>query len=486
MLARSPADHHSYPSAELSPDTVVDATNAILDRLDSADRVRLVLPYPINEGAGEWLAPAWVRQNVLTVPPLPAKATSLVFPPRTPADSGAEIWLAPGGTVTPADETITLVELAPDLPPVTIERLSATPTEEGWRVDVIFRNHTAETRYAPYVTLSMNRDEVVSFAPSALGVMAGQPPGVEIPADGLASVSFTVAKPFVAVALLGEFAEVESVAYLICDAGEPVRAFVDGDDMIMVHRYIKADPAVVRTTNDESAELLIARANRVPAGFGMVPQMTFDDHSGELAYENVTLAEAEINSTHPAMANVDLSGVAVKELKVFHLIYAGSEVLASYDGKPIIMDVSHTDRAPWIVVSFDISPENTNWTLDESFVVFMANSVRYLVPRNHAQVGYVAPLEAAGWEQWTPLSRMLRTYGGLHLWPAEGFWADEWGRAHAVSLVGLDASEPATLAMDIIDRWALPAPSLQAEVLALWPALTLLAAGLWGLGWALR
>ncbi len=486
-LERSPARRQVtiriYPSAEVTEETFVEATNAILDKLDPADRVRLIRPVPINEGAGEWQSPAQARQSVLSIPQLPATATSLVFPPRDPVD-GAELWLAPGGTVTPADDVITLVELSPSLPPVTIERLSATPTDDGWRVDVLFRNHTDEDQSVAFMPSVADADGLANFDPTSF-VLLGQPYGATVPANGLGAGTFATSKPFVAVALLGEFIEVESVAYIICDAGQPVCAYVEGDNMTMVHRYIAADPAAT-TGSLESGELMIFTDAGGHAALRWVPKMTFDDHSGELGYENVTLAEAVINSTHPAMAGVDLSGVAVKELKVFNLIYSGSEVLASYDGKPIIMDVSGTDRPPRIVTSFDISPENTNWTLDESFVVFMANSVRYLVPRNYAQAGYVAPLAAPGWEQWTPLTRGQGYRGGLYLWPTEGFWQDQWGRIHAISLVGLNASEPNASAKAIIEQWSPPGATQAQEVFAFWPILVLAAGGLWLLGWALR
>jgi hypothetical protein len=488
-IERSPARRQLtirlYPSAEVAPQTFIDASEAILDKLDSSDRVRLILPSPIDGRGEEWLSPAEARRAVRLVPQLPAPATSLIFPPRETIEGGAELWLALGGTVTPADESITLVELATDLPPVTFERITATLVAEGWRVDVLFRNHSAEEQTATFMSSTADADEIPTLDPARF-VLAGLPYHITIPAGQVAGESFIVTQPFVAIALLGEQLDVVAAAYIVCDVAEPVRAAMVGDGMAMVRRYIAADPVIAPASRDEPGDLLIFTVNPL-ADYEPLPLIAFNEPGDGPVYTNVVLTDAVVNVAHPVMANVDLSAVAVRELQTFEGLSGGFEVVASYEGQPIIATLSLAGRGSMVLTSFDIDPANTNWTLDESFVIFMANSVRWLVPRNHAQVGYTAPLDATDWQEWTALAPlMLLASTGESPWPHEGFWRDQWGRVRAVSLVGLNASEPTEAPMDIIEQWAPPAPATQPEIFGLGPILVLLAAGLWLAGWALR
>lgn len=79
---------------------------------------------------------------------------------------------------------------------------------------------------------------------------------------------------------------------------------------------------------------------------------------------------------HPALRGLVLDGVLIGEARTLRAVEGGgAAVIASGDRGPLIADVSD-DKARALVVSF--RPVNSNWPLQWSWVVFVAQAVGYL------------------------------------------------------------------------------------------------------------
>jgi hypothetical protein len=144
-----------------------------------------------------------------------------------------------------------------------------------------------------------------------------------------------------------------------------------------------------------------------------------------------------------------------------------------------------------VYVAFAFDTENTNFGMTESFVVFLANAMRWLAPRALAAARYecVSPLEAGPQVDWkrvagdAPFGGRPLSEGG-HPWP--GVYRDSRGGWHAVSLTGLRSASPAVGPDRAAAAAPLPAPRMSATSRELGATLALAAVLLWLAGWALR
>ena len=130
--------------------------------------------------------------------------------------------------------------------------------------------------------------------------------------------------------------------------------------------------------------------------------------------------------------------------------------------------------------------------MQDDFVIFLANAVRYLAPpgRAAATFSHVTPRQAG--------VRKLRDFAPAALPPQDpfgrarcplvtpGLYRDAAGRLHAVSLVGLCSRQPATPATEAAAAVKLPDPQATGRDVELWPILLAAAAALWLLGWTFR
>ena len=199
------------------------------------------------------------------------------------------------------------------------------------------------------------------------------------------------------------------------------------------------------------------------------------------------------------MAGVDLAGAAVRQLPVWRGADNVRELreLASMDGGAfIVVDEANRPGGPLgrrVSVLCDVATENTNWPTLESFIFFMANTMRWLSPVEEGDGEYVyrAPIEVgspADWRQVLADEGLAEQRGigeaGVLLGP--GVYAGPEGRLHAVSLVALRSGRPGVTVARAVAAAELGEAVGEGRSLAAWPMLVGLAGVLWLAGWTLR
>jgi len=482
-----------YPSAELAGDggaAIRRAAHRLLARLSAADRVQLVLPDVLG-GRTDWLSPAQARRRIDALPILPARADELsVHIP--PAGEAPTIILAPASAGLTGGGNVSLVELPTALPAVTVDRIGAVELPDGgMQVFVALQNHADEP-----IPVTMR----VEALDCELGQAANKRPSVVVPAGGRIADTQTLpeAGEVIVVAVDGVRGEGPlDIAYLVRRAAARRKVTMIGQDNPLVRRYISSDESLVLVGDAADADIVIANGTAAAGGkpslvFGAAAIKPFRDQSAIL--QHIQLSRADVTADHPVMAGVELAGVAVRQLPTWR--GGGSspwaKVLAGAGGGAFIV-VDEADRRGQAIgravyVLPDISVSNTNWTTLESFVIFMANAVRWLAPgADGDEYGCRSPIEAGRPADWRPVGVAGRDDGGDTgcLLPP-GVYTDADGGLHALSLVGLRAGSPnvpveqavdaAQLGEAVSDRWS-------AEI---WPMLAGMAAALWLVGWALR
>jgi len=483
-----------YPSAEIAaqpgPDNLRSAVWALLDRLDTGDRVKLLRPQLLG-GASDWLSVAAARDALEALRPLPIPAAKLSMPPAAAAQR--VYHFLPAGTNPPAGARLSVVEIPASLPPVTIEAFAARRLPGG-KVQLLLavRNQTtavqrvAALRLVTYDESPSRRKETGSIAPFSL------------PAGGRRDfiLSAAPAAGYAATCLAADAAPAPGGAtYLAQRRATVARVAMIGPDAPLVRRYVNVDPSLQLVAGAEDADIVIA--NRVEAPKGK-PALMIDPPSAPAGWrrrnqplEAVELWKADIAADEAVMRHVDLSGVAVRRLRPWVASGAPAQGrLASYGGDALILrDESDAgDGAKRIYVAFDLAAENTNFPTTDAFVIFLANVMRYLAP---APVGperyeFLTPMEAGPVEGLTALE--VNTPRGPEAssvaWP--GLYRDGSGQLHAVSLVALRGAEPNVPPDRAVAAAPLPAPRHHRKALELWPVLAVAALLFWLAGWTLR
>lgn len=484
-----------YPSAELAGDdgeTLHEAADLLLARLSPTDRVQLVLPDVLG-GRSEWLSPAQAGRRIDELPILPARADELSVDIPL-ADEGPTIVLAPAGLGLSGGGNVSLIELPTSLPAVTVEKVGAAELPDGsLQVFVALRNHTDRSADVT-VRAEVLDAECRRLADGAQTVTV--PPGER----AAATQTLAAAGEVVLVALTGLADEVPmDFACLVRRSATTRKVAMVGEDNPLVRRYIASDESLVLVGDVAEADIVIASGMAASGGkpaliFGAAAVRPFRDDVTML--QHALLGDAHVAADHPVMAGVDLTGVAVRRLPTWR--GAGpslwAKVLAGVDGGAFIV-VDEADRRGQAIgrgmyVLPDISPSNTNWTTLESFVIFMANAVRWLAMDDDAATGTYAcraPIDAGRPVDWRPIGVARRGDSGDTgpLLPP-GVYADADGTPHALSLVGLRASSPAVPVEQAVDAAQLGEAVSEGFSLEIWPILAALGAALWLVGWTLR
>ena len=479
------------PSAELAGDggaKLRGAVSAFLGRLGPDDRVQIVLPAALG-GAGEWLTAARAREQISDVKPLPARWDELTAP-QSSADAQLRVAFVPAGAMTDKISADAIVEVPVSLPPVTIDRLAAAGSDGQLQVFTSLRNHTPSPQ-----TVSLDLAVFVGGLLATGGLW-----DVTVPPQATLDVVRTAGPgEWVAVMVAqGDWPGDLVRAYLVHRPVVRRAVAMVGRDDPMVRRFIRFDPLLHLVSDVERADLVIAIGAEAPVG---KPVMRLGPPAGSSEgtteyRENVSLARASAAVDDDVMAGVDLSDVAIRRLPLRpSAVGRAGKRLVTVDGQAVIARSKPTllsgpsDRV--INVAFDISPANTNWTLTESFVIFMTNAVRWLAPAGESDdhYGYLTSLEAGP-----------RSNEAYRIAPSELLidWADgflspgtfqvtegESKRLMAVSLVGLRGGRPARPVAEQIAAVRLPAPAYADVGRECWP-MAVIAAGLfWLAGWRL-
>ena len=477
------------PSAELAGDGGVKLRGAViafLGRLGPDDRVQIVLPAALG-GAGEWLTVARAREQISDLKPLPARWDELTAP-QSSADAQLRVAFVPAGAMTDQISADTIIEVPVSLPPVTIDRLAAAGSDGQLQVFTSLRNHTPSPQ-----TVSLDLAVFIGGQLTTGGLW-----DVTVPPRATLDIVRTAGPgEWVAVMVAqGDWPSDLVRAYLVHRPVVRRAVAMVGRDDPMVRRFIRFDPLLHLVADVERADLVIAIGTEAPGG---KPVMHLGPHAGASGgeyRENVSLARASAAVDDDVMAGVDLADVAIRRLPLRPSgVGRAGKRLVTVDGQDVIVRSKLTllsgpsDRA--IDVAFDISPANTNWTLTESFAIFMTNAVRWLAPTGETDdhYGYLTSLEAGP-----------RSNEAYRIAPSELLidWADgylspgrfqvtegESKRLMAVSLVGLRGGRPARPVAEQIAAVHLPAPAYADVGRELWP-MAVIAAGLfWLAGWRL-
>jgi len=233
-------------------------------------------------------------------------------------------------------------------------------------------------------------------------------------------------------------------AELVAEEQPRLSVAATGQENVFVRRFIAAMPGVTQAGDASSADVVIAVGADLPAG---VPGIAFQPptppagwgYAGD-AVGPLALADAGVLADAELLRDVSLDRVAVRRVRpLTPADSAAGQRLVVVPGVTLILASESRRR---LTIAFDPSAANTDWGLDESFPILLANALSWLSPK--------AP--GVSW----------------HL-------SDD--TAGAIGLQSADAPEPDLAAVP------LPEPMLTARPMEFWPYLVILAGLLWLAGW---
>ncbi|MFB3894100.1 MAG: BatA domain-containing protein [Phycisphaerae bacterium] len=483
------------PSAELAGeggiDTLRHAAGAMLSRLDGHDQVQLLLP-AVAGGASGWLSVGEARAELDSTKAIPAAVEELPLPPPSSLAQHT-YYFAPAGTGIAPGPNVSIVELPPALPRVTIDAAGASELAAGrMQVFVAVRNQTP----APARIEIMQADVSADGKPGA--AVVGQT--ADVPGLGRWGSTFErTAAAGLVIQLAADGKPLEGIgasAYLVRREIRRTRVAITGPDEPAVRRFIEVHPGMELVGAVEDADIVIANVVDPPAdkpALVINPAHLPPGWTADREYGNVVLTVGDVAVDQPIMRGVDLSGVAIRRLAPWKPVESPPEKpLASYAGGAIILLQEAGGGPPGksparIFVAFDIGVGNTFFSMSPGFVVFLANAVNYLAPNTRMRTEYesLTPLAAAAGRDWKAVVGPAHDSGpGGLAWP--GIYRDSAGALHAVSLTGLRGESAKVDPETAVAKLELPPPQCGPTQAEFWPFLVVLAAGLWMAGWALR
>ena len=467
-----------YPSAELAGQTPGNFAGMLLRRLDADDRVQLILP-AVMGGAGEFLTPDEAARRVANLRRLPAAGEDLAIPAGGDAQhlyrfAPATLRLTDGPRETtialpasPGDVTIDAFAVAPLAAAPATAPADAAPAQ----VLVAVRNHTGrEKRGQVRVFADGDRPVTLNYA---------LPPG-----GRKALIAELPAADHYRAALAGESGP-GAAAFVVARRRRAAEVAMIGRDDPLLRRFVAISPDLRLAADPAKADAVIAVGTHAPAA---VPALVIDPPTPPPGWKpgrvltKFSLRDANLMGNHPLLAHTDLSAVVVRRAAGWLPAAAPPhDVIAAIDADAIVL----AERSPpRVYLAFDTAVANTNFATGESFVIFLANAFKHLIPAGRAGLTYesVAPIRAAASGDWKPLAPGPR--GGPL--PPPGLYRDAAGAVHAGSLTGLRSARPDADPARRVAEVELPPPQSTGEGVELWPVLLLAAAGLWLAGWAAR
>ncbi|MBL7221684.1 MAG: BatA domain-containing protein [Phycisphaerae bacterium] len=478
-----------HPSAELGRDGTVQmrlAGERLLGRLDSGDRLQLLLPEILGGETG-WVSLAEARRVLVGLSHLPVPAAELRG--GHPSAEASHVYhLAVSSLDISTGPAVSRIDIPTHLPTVTIDAVGAERTAGGkLQVFAALRNQGGQSASAR-LTVS-----------NALG--GGGNAGelnVTIPPKSRRSLIVTVPPAEALSVTVHRGDSPVAVAYLV-RVKTPARSVaVIGRDDPYLRRMIKVDPTLRLVADRAVAEIVIANEVSPPPGKAALviappaPPPPWRLADGEIT--SVMLAGANVTGDDPIMRGVDLSAAAIRSVRPWvRGDVPGAGVLVGYKGSVLVVrtaDDAGAEAPRRVYVAFDLSENNCTLVRTDAYVVFLANVMRYLVPGAPAgeRYEYSTVLQAGANPAWKPIVRdetfastALETAGLT----APGIFRDAGGQLHAVSLVAL-RSAPVSIPFD---RAVAAAPLPDAQPLTqgreLWSILLASAGALWLAAWSL-
>lgn len=425
------------PSAELlnppGPERIRAAAERVLRQLSPDDRVQVLSPRHLAPDAAAWLSPAQARRLLASLGPIPRPAGEMTLPPADPRAQALYRIYPSGMDLQPSARAVDL-PVAPTVPSVTLDALAAERLEDGrTQVLVAVRNHAEEP-----VETTVELD-------AAGHVIASQP--LAIPAHGRAAAVLEVSAMVETLQARVGGAAGQS-AQLLAQEVPSLRVALLGADEPDLRRFVAALPGAVAVADASAADVVISVGTPLPPG---LPGVVFDPPAAPPGWRRATepvgpvlLRDAAVRTQEHAelLEAVDLARVAVREARPFvpTPLASGSPVVEVPAGALVVS--IEADRT--VHIAFPPSPLLTNWPLDESFPILLANALQWAAGR-----------------------------------PAERRWELSPDTA---GLVGLAAGEAPPAVPGIL----IPDPVAAGEVVELWPALAAAGVALWVVGWYLR
>jgi len=489
-----------HPAAELGRggnERMCQAADRLLGRLDASDRVQLLLP-DILGGAGPWTSVAKARRRAAGLMRLPVPGAGLRVG-RADSEAQHVYHLTAGGEAIPVGPGVSRIVIPANLPTLTIDAVAAKDVGGGKiQVFVALRNQS-DRPAGGNLAIRAVPDNPAGDALKAVHVSDAIGPRqrrvVVMPVDAAAAAENALKvtiRPDDGPAAVAFLARRETVRRTV--------AIVGRDDPYL-RRFVKVDPTLRLIAEPALADVVIANGSAAPAGKpALVIAPPSPPAPWRLARDELTslmLADADPAPDDEIMKGVDLAGAAVRRVAPWvRGELPGGKVLIGY--KRMALAVRSADDAAAasprrVYVAFDLSEENCTLVRTESYVVFLANVMRYLSPglRGEAKYEYLTPLEAGMNPAWvllasdeeSPYDPGALNSAGL---TAPGVFRDAAGKYHAVSLVALRSSRADSGAIQTAESAPLPDPQPLARGTELWSILLAVAAALWLAGWTLR
>ena len=466
----------------------------LLDRLDPSDQVRLVGPEqaPLPEA---WLSPLQARKAVADLPVIPLRAESLRWPV-----AGEGQWtyrIVPAGAAIADAEGAVPVGLAfPQRGPHLLS-VGAKPTDANAAAPVAVVATAGGQPGAAQISLwsyqsgqgqpTLLSRQTVTVEDRPVQVRWVAPPAQVL----MVTLSPSDQSP--------RWSDPSRSAFLIRRPQTLARVALIGPDEAILRRYVQADGMLTLVADANQADLILARRtplrSRLPALLidppTPPPGWRQGDNLGPLLLSQVDLAVDD-----PLLKGLDLSGLAIRDARPW---LAGDmpqgTAVATAGGQAFIVRSEPAGPQPRrIYLAFDLTPQNVNVMTSEAAILLLARSTRWLVPD--------VPDSPTGYGALGPDETLVLTaapaVGGAPgaiqtapplAWP--GVYVDG---ADILTVSAVGPYAPAGIApprgpvRPTVDpeEASLPEPTAGPATWNPTPWLTLVAAGLWLTGWALR
>ncbi|MFP4215637.1 MAG: BatA domain-containing protein [Phycisphaerae bacterium] len=464
-------------SAELGEDgmvAMVESASALLDRLDSTDRVTLLTP----TGSHESLSPSEARGVIASLQRQPLAAEDIALPPP-PEDAQAVFTFAPAGARgdRPTD---TLVALPADVPPVTFDAIGATDLPgDGAELFVALRNHTDQPRRES-VTLE-------GLLPGGRREW-GRTAEIVIPAGRRESLTLKLPGTSAAIVVSIRSGLEWDSAQLARREGRVLPVAMLGPDRRGVRRFVEADPMLELVADANDADAVIAiRANPPPGKPALLlapPNPPRGWRTGQ-ARGPLTLAAADVAADDAVMRNVELAALAVREVRPWVPTDETRQVrLVSLDGDALALRSSDTSRPRRVWIAIDPTPEDTDLALHYPMLIWLHNAMSFLLGETGTPDAVYESISAtAGHPGWTPVHRGSRPSENVL---APGVYSAGQDDLRAVNLLGLRGGRTSADPVARAKGLPLPTPTTLETPVELGWVLATLAGMCWLAGWWLR
>jgi len=475
------------PSAELAGEGAArlrEIAGRMLDRLGSDDRVYVVAPASLGLPA-EPVSSGRARDLVNRITPLPVPARRMLAELAPPESVQHTYYLLPAGVAGPQGPAVSSVSI-PTATGLTIQSIAAVPLGDGKEVQLFVRVGGVHSGAA--VTVKV-------YAPQGAGVaeLTNKP----LPAGATTLLMQLPARDGYLVTVQAGKAPPSPLAMAGLARVDVRRITVElvGKPAPLLERFVRINPSLQRVDRVEDAQVVLAVGVDPPAGKAALvvdPPTAPANWQREKERGPLLLHDAAI-APDVVTQDLDLSRVAVRRVRPFAPVdraMTTDKPLVQMGGQTLILRTADDASPRRVYVAFDMAAANTDFGLNESFVVFLANATAFL--GNQGSAGALStyetiePRQAGPVNDWQPLAPAEWLVARPQTMPWPGLYRDAAGALHGVSMGPLATTDATTQPAESVEDIPLPAPEPMGRPVVLWPGLLLLAAASWLAGWWMR